>query len=84
MTVILTVDNISRSPHVLHIHGHAARLIELAGRPIDAPVWRDTFLVRPVEPAKILFIADNPGKWLIASTLPRIFDEGLKAWFEVI
>jgi len=82
-TVILTVDNISRSPHVLHIHGHAARLTELAGRPVLAPVWRDSFLVRPLEPAKILFIADNPGKWLIASTLPRIFDEGLKAWFEV-
>jgi FtsP/CotA-like multicopper oxidase with cupredoxin domain len=82
-TVILTVDNISRSPHVLHLHGHAARLIELAGRPVDSPVWRDTFLVKPLEPAKILFIADNPGKWLIASTLARIFDEGLKAWFEV-
>jgi FtsP/CotA-like multicopper oxidase with cupredoxin domain len=82
-TVILTVDNISRSPHVLHLHGHAARLVELAGRPVDSPVWRDTFLVKPLEPAKILFIADNPGKWLIASTLARIFDEGLKAWFEV-
>jgi FtsP/CotA-like multicopper oxidase with cupredoxin domain len=82
-TIALTVDNISRSPHVLHLHGHAASLIELAGRFIETPVWRDTFLVKPLEPAKLLFIADNPGKWLIASTLPRIFDEGLAAWFEV-
>jgi FtsP/CotA-like multicopper oxidase with cupredoxin domain len=82
-TVVLTVDNISRSSHVLHLHGHAARIFELAGRPVARPVWRDTFLVRPLEPAKLLFIANNPGRWLIASTLARIFDEGLKGWFEV-
>jgi FtsP/CotA-like multicopper oxidase with cupredoxin domain len=82
-TVTLTVDNISRMGHVLHIHGHAAKLIELAGRPIAAPVWRDSFAVRPLEPAKLLFIADNPGKWLIASTRAEAFDRGLQAWFEV-
>jgi FtsP/CotA-like multicopper oxidase with cupredoxin domain len=82
-TVALTIDNISRMTHVLHIHGHAAKLIELAGRPVAAPIWRDTFAVEPLEPAKLLFIADNPGKWLIASTLAEVFDAGLKAWFEV-
>ena len=82
-TLVLTVDNISHSPHVLHLHGHAARLVELAGRTVDTPVWRDTFHVQPLEPAKIVFIANNPGKWLIASTLARVYDEGLKAWFEV-
>jgi FtsP/CotA-like multicopper oxidase with cupredoxin domain len=82
-TVILTVDNISRSPHVLHLHGHAARVLEIAGRPVARSVWRDTFHVEPLEPAKLLFIADNPGSWLIASTLASIFDEGLQGWFEV-
>jgi FtsP/CotA-like multicopper oxidase with cupredoxin domain len=68
---------------VLHIHGHAARLVEVAGRAVTEPVWRDTFLVRPLEPAKIMFIADNPGRWLIASAVAEHFDSGLQAWFEV-
>lgn len=83
VTVAITVDNITRYSHALHIHGHAARLVEVAGRPVAQPVWRDTFIARPVEPAKILFIADNPGKWLIASTIAEHFEAGLQAWFEV-
>jgi FtsP/CotA-like multicopper oxidase with cupredoxin domain len=83
VTVAITVDNITRVSHVLHIHGHAARLVEVAGRAVTEPVWRDTFLVRPLEPAKIMFIADNPGRWLIASAVAEHFDSGLQAWFEV-
>jgi FtsP/CotA-like multicopper oxidase with cupredoxin domain len=82
-TVAITVDNITRFPHALHLHGHAARLIERAGRQVAGSPWRDTFIVRPLEPAKILFIADNPGRWLFASTVAEHFDSGLQAWFEV-
>lgn len=83
VTVAFTVDNITRLSHVLHIHGHAARLVEISGRPVADPVWRDTFIVPPLAPVKILFIADNPGKWLFASAIAEHFDAGLKAWFEV-
>ncbi len=83
VTVAITVDNITRITHVLHIHGHAARLVEIAGRPVMEPVWRDTFVAKPLEPAKILFIADNPGKWLIASSIAEHLEAGLQAWFEV-
>jgi FtsP/CotA-like multicopper oxidase with cupredoxin domain len=82
-TVAVTVDNITRHAHALHLHGHAARLMEVAGRPVAELVWRDTFIIRPLEPAKILFIADNPGKWLMASTIAGYFEAGLAAWFEV-
>jgi FtsP/CotA-like multicopper oxidase with cupredoxin domain len=81
--VAITVDNISRFSHALHLHGHAARIIERGGRPVADSPWRDTFIIRPLEPAKILFIADNPGRWLFASTLAEHFDSGLQAWFEV-
>jgi FtsP/CotA-like multicopper oxidase with cupredoxin domain len=83
VTVAITIDNITRFPHVLHLHGHAARLVEIAGRPVTEPVWRDTFVARPLEPAKFLFIADNPGKWLLASGISEHFETGLQAWFEV-
>ena len=79
----VTVDNITRVPHVLHIHGHAAKLVEVSGRPVADPVWRDTFIAWPLEPAKFLFIADNPGRWLIASAIAEHFDSGVQAWFEV-
>jgi FtsP/CotA-like multicopper oxidase with cupredoxin domain len=82
-TVAITVDNITRFPHALHLHGHAARLIERAGRQVAGSPWRDTFIIRPLEPAKILFIADNPGRWLFASTVAEHFDSGLQAWFRV-
>jgi FtsP/CotA-like multicopper oxidase with cupredoxin domain len=83
-TVAITVDNITRSPHVLHIHGHAARLFEESGRAVPSPVWRDTLVAFPLKPAKILFIADNPGKWLIASAVAEHRRAGLASWFEVL
>jgi FtsP/CotA-like multicopper oxidase with cupredoxin domain len=82
-TVAVTVDNITRSPHVLHIHGHAARLVEESGRAVERPVWRDTLVAFPLKPAKILFIADNPGRWLIASAVAEHRQAGLASWFEV-
>jgi FtsP/CotA-like multicopper oxidase with cupredoxin domain len=82
-TVAITVDNITRSPHVLHIHGHAARLVEESGRAVPKPVWRDTLVAFPLKPAKIIFIVDNPGKWLIASAVAAHRHAGLVGWFEV-
>ncbi|HKQ95584.1 MAG TPA: multicopper oxidase domain-containing protein, partial [Aestuariivirgaceae bacterium] len=84
VTVAVTVDNISRVPQVLHIHGHAAWLIERGGRRLDRPIWHDTFVANPLEPMKVLFIADNPGRWLIASAVAEHFAAGCQAWFEVL
>ena len=32
---------------------------------------------------RIAFVADNPGKWLLASTVLERFDAGLWTWIEV-
>jgi FtsP/CotA-like multicopper oxidase with cupredoxin domain len=84
VTVAVTVDNITRVPQVLHIHGHAAWLIERGGRRLDRAIWHDTFIADPLEPMKVLFIADNPGRWLIASAVAEHFAAGCQAWFEVL
>ena len=84
VTVAVTVDNITRVPQVLHIHGHAAWLIERGGRKLDQPLWHDTFVALPLEPVKVLFIADNPGRWLIASAVAEHFAAGCQSWFEVL
>jgi FtsP/CotA-like multicopper oxidase with cupredoxin domain len=83
VTVIMTVDNISRHTHVIHIHGHAARVVARSGRPAADSAWGDTFICPPIEPVKIIFIADNPGRWLISSTIAEHFDAGAQTWFEV-
>ncbi len=83
VTVILTVDNISRHTHVIHIHGHVARVVARSGRPAIDASWGDTFVCPPIEPVKIIFIADNPGRWLISSTIAEHFDAGAQTWFEV-
>ncbi|MDP9138473.1 MAG: multicopper oxidase domain-containing protein, partial [Pseudomonadota bacterium] len=83
VTVIMTVDNISRHTHVVHVHGHAARVVERSGRPAADSAWGDTFECPPIEPVKIIFIADNPGRWLISSTIAEHFDAGAQTWFEV-
>jgi FtsP/CotA-like multicopper oxidase with cupredoxin domain len=83
VTVVLTVDNISRQTHVIHIHGHAARVVERSGRPAADSHWGDTFVCPPVEPVKIIFIADNPGRWLISAVIAEHFDAGAQTWFEV-
>ena len=48
----------------VHLHGHAVRLLDN----LDdgwKPFWLDTVLVAPQQTARIAFVADNPGKWLI-------------------
>jgi FtsP/CotA-like multicopper oxidase with cupredoxin domain len=32
---------------------------------------------------RIAFVADNPGRWLLSSTVLERFDTGLWTWFEV-
>ena len=83
VSMALTVDNVTRFTHALHIHGHAAWLVERGGRRLATPIWHDTFTVDPLEPVKLLFIADNPGRWLIASSIAEHFEAGCQAWFEV-
>jgi FtsP/CotA-like multicopper oxidase with cupredoxin domain len=79
-TVMLTVPNRAAQPGVVHIHGHHVRLLDN----LDdgwKPFWLDTILVGPGETARVVFVADNPGKWLIDMRLDQ--PAGQSVWFEV-
>lgn len=77
-TVILDVTNRTRFDQPLHIHGHVWRLIE------DQPTpFRDTVIVPAEKQVKLAFVADNPGRWGIQSTLAERIDSGLMTSFEV-
>jgi FtsP/CotA-like multicopper oxidase with cupredoxin domain len=81
--VVLALANRGATAATVHVHGHSARLLD---RMDDGwkPFWLDTVLVPARETARIAFVADNPGKWLIEG---RALDQpGLAqfaAWFVV-
>ena len=80
--VVLAIHNQTGFPQPIHLHGHVCRLLH----PLDdgwEPYWVDTFQVAEGRTARIAFIADNPGKWAIASTVLERLDTGLWGWFEV-
>ncbi len=62
----------------VHLHGHSFRLLDA----LDdgwKPFWLDTMPIAPGGKARIAFVADNPGKWLIEG----LAENGAGAWFEV-
>jgi FtsP/CotA-like multicopper oxidase with cupredoxin domain len=58
------IDLVNRTmmAHPIHLHGHVFQVIAIDGRPIQGAV-RDTVLVMPMGRVRILFDADNPGRW---------------------
>jgi FtsP/CotA-like multicopper oxidase with cupredoxin domain len=79
-TIVLA--NRANAPYTLHTHGHCVRLLD---RLDDGwkPYWLDTVPVLPQQTARVAFVADNPGKWLLHAR--RIGGEGnVLRWFEVM
>ncbi|GLS45427.1 multicopper oxidase family protein [Methylobacterium brachythecii] len=80
--VVLAIRNDTSFLQTLHVHGHAFRLLH----PLDdgwEPYWLDTFQLLDGKTARIAFLADNPGRWLISSTVLERFDTGMWTSFEV-
>ncbi|MGH1588307.1 multicopper oxidase family protein [Methylobacterium phyllosphaerae] len=80
--VVLALRNETAFPQALHLHGHCFRLLH----PLDdgwEPYWLDTFQLLEGRTARIGFLADNPGRWLISATVLERFDTGLWTLFEV-
>jgi FtsP/CotA-like multicopper oxidase with cupredoxin domain len=80
--VVLALKNETAFLQPLHLHGHSFRLLH----PLDdgwEPYWLDTIQVPENKTIRIAFVADNPGKWLLASTVMERFDAGLWTWIEV-
>ncbi len=80
--VVIAIDNRTAFIQALHVHGHSFRLLH----PLDdgwEPYFLDTVQITEGRKLHIAFIADNPGRWLISSTVLERFDLGLWTWFEV-
>ncbi|WNF36497.1 multicopper oxidase family protein [Bacillaceae bacterium IKA-2] len=63
--VKMTVTNESGVDHPMHSHGHLFYVISKNGVAVTgSPILKDTLNVKPDETYEIVFIADNPGKWV--------------------
>jgi FtsP/CotA-like multicopper oxidase with cupredoxin domain len=80
-TAQLAIRNSAPDASVLHIHGHAVRLLDA----LDdgwKPFWLDTILCVPQQTTRVAFVADNPGKWLLHARGIGAARDTI-AWFEV-
>ena len=82
-TVILEVDNRTAFAQPLHIHGHVWREVDRAGVALEGEPWRDTAVVAARQTAKLVFVADNTGTWVIQSLVAERADAGLVTAFAV-
>jgi FtsP/CotA-like multicopper oxidase with cupredoxin domain len=80
--VVLALVNQTGFPQPMHLHGHVCRLLHGLDDGWE-PYWLDTLQVPEGKVSRIAFIADNPGKWMLGSTVLERLDTGLWTWFEV-
>jgi FtsP/CotA-like multicopper oxidase with cupredoxin domain len=81
--LILEFSNKTSFPQPLHIHGHAWKLIEADGQTVSDSGWADTGVVPGLSSAKLAFVADNPGLWIVQSLIAERVDAGLIGAFSV-
>lgn len=62
--VAIEMVNRSMMAHPMHLHGHAFQVVALNGVALAGAV-RDTVLVPPKGRLRIVFDADNPGRWAL-------------------
>jgi len=80
--VTLALVNSTAAAQTMRLGGHVARLLHGLDDGWE-PYWRDVFIVPPGKTVRLAFVADNPGKWPIASATPAARAAGLSGWFEV-
>ena len=79
-TLSLGFVNRSRAPQLIHVHGHVMRHVHLLDDGWE-PYWRDSVIVPEGKTVRTVFVADNPGKWLIEGGFGT--GDGPVVWFEV-
>ncbi len=81
--VVINITNKTAWPQVMHVHGHNFRLLHTFDDGWE-PYFLDTLFIAEGRSSLISFLADNPGKWAIRSSILDHFDGGVVTWFEVV
>ena len=80
--VVVALTNRSNWVQVLRLHGHVFRVLHALDDGWE-PFFLDTVIVPEGKTVRIALLADNPGKWLIRSTVLEHLESGVLSWFEV-
>ena len=81
--VVVALSNRGSWAQILRLHGHVFRLLHALDDGWE-PYFLDTVIVPEGKTVRIAFVADNPGKWLIRSTVLEHMESGVLSWFEVL
>jgi FtsP/CotA-like multicopper oxidase with cupredoxin domain len=81
-SVTLGFINRATVPLVMHVHGHAVRLLHDLDDGWE-PYWRNAVVVPPGKTKHVAFVADSLGKWALHDDILEHEAAGLAAWFEV-
>ncbi len=79
-TLRLPLQNNTAFPHAIHLHGHHFREVLADG---SLGPWRDTILVQPATAREVIFVADNPGDWLLHCHMVSHHASGMGTWLRV-
>lgn len=82
-TVVMDLVNKSAWPHAMHLHGHHMKLLEVDGKPALHQDWHDTLMLAANSKARVAFIADNPGKWMLHCHMLEHQAAGMMTWISV-
>jgi FtsP/CotA-like multicopper oxidase with cupredoxin domain len=82
--IMLEFSNKTSFPQPIHIHGHVWKLTESDGNAVNDSNWTDTAVVPGLSSAKLAFVADNAGLWVLQSLIAERADAGLIAAFSVV
>ncbi|MGA8171145.1 MAG: multicopper oxidase family protein [Methylocystis sp.] len=80
--VTLSFDNRAAVPLVMHVHGHAMRLLHDLDDGWE-PYWRNAVVAPPGKVKHAAFVADSPGKWALHDDILEHEAAGVATWFEV-
>ena len=78
---ILSITNVTKHVHPMHLHGHIFRVLSSSKKTIP-PYLADTVLTEPNETVEIAFKAAS-GDWVFHCHILEHMDSGLMGWFRV-
>lgn len=79
---ILSITNVTKHVHPMHLHGHVFRVLSSSRKPGIPPYLADTVMTEPNETVDIAFRAES-GNWVFHCHILEHMDSGLMGWFQV-
>ncbi len=76
----MKIVNDTQWPHAIHLHGHHFQ--ERHSNEVAGP-FRDTIYFDRNQTREIMFVADNPGKWMLHCHMLEHAAAGMMAWIDV-